>query len=310
MSISASLQAKILNNIAQTKQAAETNASEIFSLQIGKDLHSYNGKKLEMIDIENITPNPRNARIEFNQDELDTLANSIESAGLLNPITVRKVGLNQFQIVAGERRYRACKQLGKTSVECIVVQLTDEEMDFLMLTENLVREKISTYEVAKGVIEFEQNYPSKKGFAELLGISRQRLYRLLSFKKLPKSVLDRLGKKPSLLPDYAADQIATLTNKGYAIEQIEPIIHEAMDLVEEGKLEPTNIGKHIKIKLEKPTEKTPAVTTKNELLREDGLKVGIIKQSPKNFTVQLDNNLLDDDKRKAIEDFVMNMLKG
>lgn len=301
----------LVARIKSQNQETQQYASDIFNIEFGA-IGDYFSKKLERIAIEHITPNPRNARIEFKQETLDTLAKSIESEGLLNPITVRQMGLNKYQIVAGERRYRACKQLGFEKIECIVVALSDEQTDFLMLTENLVREDVSTYEIAKGVIEFENNYPTKKEFAKLLGISRQKLYKLLSYKRLPNSVLEVLGRNPSLLPDYAAEQIATLENKGHEMTVMEPIILQALDLVKEGKMESSRVGEFVKDNLKNEgLEKKPVLkTVKHDLSNKNGDKLGSFKKTAKGITISLDAGYLNDDLEQKIMAYLQETLSG
>lgn len=89
-----------------------------------------------------------NDRTVFNQVEIDSLAASIKSDGLLQPPTVRPIGNGFFEIVAGERRVRACKSLGWPEIPCMVRELTDEQAAALMLAENVMRVDINPIEEA------------------------------------------------------------------------------------------------------------------------------------------------------------------
>ncbi len=106
--------------------------------------------KVVQIDIDSIYPNPAQPRRVFNEEELMALSRSIRTSGLLQPITVRKVR-NGYELVAGERRLRACKLAGLPTVSCIICDCTPETSAMLAMTENLQRQDLQIFEEAEGI---------------------------------------------------------------------------------------------------------------------------------------------------------------
>ena len=185
------------------------------------------------IALENIKPNKFQPRMVFDELELQSLANSIKELGLLQPIIVRSSGeSNQYEIISGERRYRAFQLLEKPYIDCIVMDATDEKNSLLALAENINREDLTDYEIAKSVIAFKNGFPNKSEYANTLGISRQDLYRLLSFEKLPLEIQQRLDNSPTLLTAKTAEQIGQfIKNNDIASEKMVEILNEVLDLV-------------------------------------------------------------------------------
>lgn len=106
--------------------------------------------KLTNIDVDRIYPNPNQPRRIFSPDELSALTASIAENGLLQPITVRRRGLD-FELIAGERRLRAAKQCGMRSIPCIISDMTDEQSGVLALVENIQRSNLNFFEEAEAV---------------------------------------------------------------------------------------------------------------------------------------------------------------
>ncbi|STY86519.1 Nucleoid occlusion protein [Moraxella ovis] len=112
----------------------------------------------------------------------------------------------EYFIVAGERRYRAFQSLGEQFTDCII-KVNDAENATLALTENLSREDLIDYEVAKAILVVESKWDNKTMLAEYLGISRSILYRYLSYRKLPNSVLEMLDEDPTLLSAKTSEEV-------------------------------------------------------------------------------------------------------
>lgn len=104
------------------------------------------------VSLEKIIPPKQQPRRYFDPDKMQELIHSVEKHGILEPLLVRLLSSESFELVAGERRYRAAKKLGLTEIPVIVRQLTDEEALHLALTENLQREDLSPVEETEGVI--------------------------------------------------------------------------------------------------------------------------------------------------------------
>lgn len=112
-----------------------------------------NANKIQNIELKKIRPNPRQPRKYFNPDSMDALTRSIERYGVLNPITVRRYSEDIYELISGERRYRAAYAAGLTYIPCIVITSTDNDCAVLSLLENLHREDLSFLEIAESYRE-------------------------------------------------------------------------------------------------------------------------------------------------------------
>lgn len=108
-------------------------------------------RKVVEIPLERIVPNPSQPRRVFTQTELDNLSKSIKESGLLQPITVRRVGANQYELIAGERRLRACRIAGFRTVSCIVNDCDARQSAIFAMLENLQRQDLHLFEEAEGI---------------------------------------------------------------------------------------------------------------------------------------------------------------
>ncbi|HQD69956.1 MAG TPA: ParB/RepB/Spo0J family partition protein [Limnochordia bacterium] len=123
---------------------------------LGKGLRSLipqsdtlNRNLVSQIEVDKITANPFQPRKHFDQEKLEELAESIKNHGVLEPIIVRRAG-GEYQIVIGERRWRACQLAGLATVPAVVKELSDREMTEMALIENLQREDLNAIEEAEG----------------------------------------------------------------------------------------------------------------------------------------------------------------
>jgi len=126
------------------------------------------------IELKNIHPSKLNPRLEISIERLNELAESIKKVGLLEPIIVRPVG-GGFEVVVGERRYRASQQAGLAKIPAIVKEYADDEVVQLNLVENIQREELSAVEkgkVCKYLLDnCPEKYPSQNAIAESIGVS-------------------------------------------------------------------------------------------------------------------------------------------
>lgn len=113
------------------------------------NLRSSNDRQLRRIRINQITRNPHQPRKYFDPEAINQLADSIKQYGVLNPLSVRRVGDN-YELIAGERRLRASRVAGLTEVPCIVMSATEEDSSALALVENLQRRDLDFFEEAEG----------------------------------------------------------------------------------------------------------------------------------------------------------------
>lgn len=264
------------------------------------------------IALENIKPNKFQPRIVFDELELQSLANSIKELGLLQPIIVRSSGeSNQYEIISGERRYRAFQLLEKPYIDCIVMDATDEKNSLLALAENINREDLTDYEIAKSVIAFKNGFSNKSEYANTLGISRQDLYRLLSFEKLPLEIQQRLDNSPTLLTAKTAEQIGQfIKNNDIASEKMVEILNEVLDLVLTEGLKQNGILNEIEIRVK--GNKGNNIKNGNRTVKIfaiDGKKVGQIKKNLNKTTIEFSNDILDQ-HQQAIEKFFETLISS
>ncbi len=167
------------------------NMEEMF---IGK--HSEENNNFEEIDINNIYANEEQARKEFNESEINELANSIKRYGLLSPIIVAKTGDNHYMIVAGERRWRACKSLNLDKIKCQIINNEEEDLDFISLIENFQRKDLNPIEKAVALNNVMSKYElTQEELAEKLGKARSTVTNILRILDLDSRVLDLLKEK-------------------------------------------------------------------------------------------------------------------
>ena len=143
-------------------------------------------KQYDEIPIELIKPNPSQPRSYFNKDELEELAESIKKNGLLQPILVRKAG-DEYEIVAGERRWQACKLLGMKTVPARIKEVTDEDTIVLALVENIQRTDLNPIEEAYGYkLMMERGKMTQSQVAQAVSKGRSTIANALRLLELPE----------------------------------------------------------------------------------------------------------------------------
>ena len=156
------------------------------------------------ISLTNINPNPYQPRRIFPESEIEELATSISEIGLIQPIAVRKVSESLYQIIAGERRFRAFSLLNKLEIPCVLFTCDDASMAVMAIAENVNRQDLSDYEISKSIRNVESHFPSKTKLAEALGFQREDMYRYFAYDYLPGFAIEKLEINPRLLSRNAA----------------------------------------------------------------------------------------------------------
>ncbi|NLW29297.1 MAG: nucleoid occlusion protein [Erysipelothrix sp.] len=147
------------------------------------------------IDIDQIVSNPFQPRTYFDETQLFELAQSIRMNGLLQPIVVRPKD-KRYEIIAGERRYRACILAGYTQVSCVVKQVDDNAMANLSLIENIQREDLSVIEEAVAYQNLLSHQSlTQQELASILGKSQSTIANKIRLLKLDEKVIDALKNK-------------------------------------------------------------------------------------------------------------------
>jgi len=155
------------------------------------------------VRIDLIVPNPRQPRREFAEAELNELQLSLQASGLLQPIAVRPRKDGRFELIAGERRFRAATRLGWTTIPAYVREVTDEQMLSLALVENLQREDLNPIEEAEGYRQLISDFGlAHQQVAQAVGKDRSTITNALRLLALPEDV-QRLVRDGSLTLGHA-----------------------------------------------------------------------------------------------------------
>lgn len=142
-----------------------------------------------------IEPNREQPRKKFSDEAITSLADSIREHGMLQPILVRPLPVGSYQIVAGERRWRAAKMLGLDEVPVNIRELSDSEAMQIAIIENLQRENLNPIEEANGYNELIEKYSmTQDKVAKMVGRSRSSVANSIRILTLPQSVLDMIEK--------------------------------------------------------------------------------------------------------------------
>lgn len=277
-----------------------------------KGQEDFSKERIYSVDIEKISPNPYQPRKIFNEEKIKELASTIESEGLLQPIALRSVNSGEsYQIIAGERRYRAHQLLGRTEIACVVFICDDKQMLVRALAENLSRENLTDYETYFSIIKAMPFYETKKELAEAVGVGREDLYRFLSFEGLPSFVLEKLEADPSLLGKTAATDIKSALGKIDEKQKALALTYlaEAIDLLEAKELDQNKIVQHIQNGLKNDAANVIESLTRREEFIIDGKKIGFFTTSPNGVTIKVGKGILDEASKDQLQSMINSFLE-
>jgi ParB family chromosome partitioning protein len=184
--------------------------------------------------LENIVPDPDQPRREFDEGAIERLSQSIQARGLLQPLRVRwHPTLEKHVILVGERRYRAAKRAGLTTVPCLFVEtaLTEAEILEEQLAENLLREDLNPIEQAHSFRRYMELVGCPPGeLAQLLKVDRSTVSRALSLLKLPGAVQEQVAA--GAIPAKTGVELAKLSNPGAQQELAGQVVREQLTAAE------------------------------------------------------------------------------
>ncbi len=153
------------------------------------EIHTEGSSNLNEIEISQIEPNPNQPRREFDQDALQELATSIRELGIIQPITLRKVNGEKYQIIAGERRWRASQLAGLTKIPAYIVTVEDQNAMEMALVENIQREDLNAIEIALAYQHLaDETGMTQAKISERVGKSRAAVTNYMRLLKLPAQV--------------------------------------------------------------------------------------------------------------------------
>lgn len=182
--------------------------------------------KLKLTEIE---PNRNQPRKNFDEEALADLAHSIELHGVLQPLLVRPCPDGSYQLVAGERRWRASRMAGLTEVPVVIKELTDAQVAELALVENLQREDLDPIEEAMGFKELSEKYEyTQEEISNLVGCSRPAVANALRLLTLPEGIIKYISEG-KLSPGHAR-AIMTLESDELKLKAAEAVIREGLSV--------------------------------------------------------------------------------
>ena len=193
-------------------------------------------EEFKIVQIKDIQKNPYQPRKEFSEEKIQELAQSIKENGLIQPIIVRKSPVLGYEILAGERRYRASIAAGLSEIPVIVKQLSDQDMMLHSIIENLQRENLNPIEEAKAYQSLIDKGFTHTEIAEKMGKSRPYITNLVRLLGLPKHILTEVesGKLSQaharLLIQLSSDKQDKLLNRiqteNLSVRQVEQILQK------------------------------------------------------------------------------------
>ena len=202
------------------------------------------------IPISQIEANPNQPRRDFDQEALQELAQSIKEIGIVSPITLRQISENRFQIIAGERRWRASQIVGWQAIPAYIRTTNDENVMEMALVENIQREDLNAIEIALAYQHLLENTGmTQEKVAERVGKSRTAVTNHLRLLKLPAQVQMALQKKEIdmgharalLAIDSPSQQLRVfrdIQKNGYSVRQVETLVKKINEGEEDGEKRP------------------------------------------------------------------------
>ncbi|MFY7809147.1 MAG: ParB/RepB/Spo0J family partition protein, partial [Fimbriimonadaceae bacterium] len=177
---------------SKAKEAKETKATKVTAPEATPAPASTSPS---LLPVASLHPNPRQPRSHFDEESLEDLARSIREHGVLQPILARLVGEGKYEIIAGERRWRAAQRAGLTQVPVMVRRSDAQQSLEWALIENVQREDIGAVECARAYQQLAQDFGlTQEQIAERVGKSRAAVANTLRVLRLPKLALEALEK--------------------------------------------------------------------------------------------------------------------
>jgi ParB family transcriptional regulator, chromosome partitioning protein len=185
--------------------------------------------EVKKIPVSQIIPNRFQPRTVFNDEKIEELSRTIHTHGIIQPIVVRQYDDEQFEIIAGERRYRAVQKLGWDTVPAIVKNLNDTETASVALIENLQREELSPIEeaIAYGKL-LELHDLTQEALAQRLGKGQSTVANKLRLLKLPEEIQSALLDK--LITERHARALIPLKNAEKQIQLLQEVIEKSLNV--------------------------------------------------------------------------------
>jgi ParB family chromosome partitioning protein len=202
------------------------------------EVHTGGSSSVGEVLLSQITPNPNQPRREFASESLAELADSIKELGVVQPITLRQTAPDSYQIISGERRWRAAKMAGLTAIPAYIRTADDENVMEMALIENIQREDLNAIEIALAYQHLLDGYGlTQEQLSQRLGKNRATIANSLRLLKLPAQVqvalqnrqIDMGHARALLALDSPALQVklfSEIQNEGYSVRKVEEMVKD------------------------------------------------------------------------------------
>lgn len=150
--------------------------------------------QIQLLPHESILPNPNQPRVRFDYNELEGLAVSVRTNGMLQPINVRKRPDGKYELISGERRLRAARMVGMSKLPCVVMDVSDEQSALFAIIENVQRQNLDFFEEAVAIERLMTEYGlSQEEISKKLGKAQSTLSNKLRLLRLPEEMRDKIS---------------------------------------------------------------------------------------------------------------------
>ena len=242
-------------------------------------------KGISFININEIKPNQNQPRKSFNEEKLEELAASIIENGLIQPVILRKADKG-YEIVAGERRWRACRKAGLKEIPCIIREFTDEQNMLIAIIENMQREDLNPIEEAEGLNQMIVNFGmTQEQVSKSVGKSRPYITNALRLLKLPSEIREML--LANQLSAGHARAIAGISDTEKQIQLAEYAIKEGLSVREIEKIIKEENASKKKISRKKAEKSADVRKVEDDLKQIMGTKVNL-NQSGKKGKIEIE----------------------
>lgn len=198
-----------------------------------------NQDTLQYFALTQIQPGKYQPRVDMSQESLDELADSIRAQGLVQPIVIRPIGEDRYEIIAGERRWRACQLAGLETIPALVRDVPDKNAIAMALIENIQRENLNPMEEANALFRLREEFSmTHQEAAEAVGRSRAAVSNLLRLRNLNDDVKRlvencdlEMGHARALLPlegDIQSETAKNIVERGLSVRETEQLIRRML----------------------------------------------------------------------------------
>lgn len=194
-----------------------------------EEVKTQGSSSINEIELSKIKPNPDQPRKLFDREALEELSASIKEIGIIQPITLRKVTEEEYQIIAGERRYRASLLAGITTIPAYIRTANDENVLEMALVENIQRENLNAVEIALTYQNLIEQYSlTQEKLSERVGKKRTTIANYLRLLKLPAEI--QLGLKNKLIDMGHARALISVENPADQLKVYNQILQQGMSV--------------------------------------------------------------------------------